>query len=52
MKNRFKTLFLLLLIGSMGFSTGCIGGKKSRCEECPEFTNKIQTVDDCTNSES
>jgi hypothetical protein len=35
-----KRFFLFLtLIGVLGL-TSCTGGKKSRCEECPEFTHQ------------
>lgn len=34
-----KRFFLILtLIGMLSLAVSCTGGKKSRCEECPEFT--------------
>ncbi len=46
-KMNSKRFFLFLtLIGVLGFAS-CTGGKKSRCEECPEFTQ--QTPDSFLN---
>lgn len=44
-----KRFFLFLtLIGVLGLSS-CTGAKKSRCEECPEFTQ--QTNDSFFNNQ-
>ncbi len=38
MVNSKRFFLILTLIGMLSLATSCTGGKKSRCEECPEFT--------------
>jgi len=38
MRNCQRIAWILLLFMSIGLMSSCIGSKKGRCKECPEFT--------------
>lgn len=40
MMNSKRFFLFLTLVGVLGLASSCTGGKKSRCEECPEFTHQ------------